>query len=120
MITTQAALRAAFWQAHPDADRRLIKNYAGDGKMYCTDTRVAWVDYVDHMQRDGQISEGLAERATLQPTPMKKVYRIVGNYAHGAEVVDTFDTRKEARAMLTEYNMAHRVNHSIKVGREAR
>ena len=32
---------------------------------YCTDTRCAFVDFVDHLHRSGQISEALAQRATL-------------------------------------------------------
>lgn len=67
MITTQKALRAAFWAAHPDASRRLIRDYTGTGRMYCTDTRVAWCDYVDSMARSGQVSQALAARATLRP-----------------------------------------------------
>lgn len=63
--TSQAQIRAAFWQTHPDADRRKIPNYAGTGKMYCTDTRCAFSDFLDALARDGQISEALANRATL-------------------------------------------------------
>lgn len=60
-ITNQKDLRDAFWAAHPELTRK------GNQKQnaYPADTRVAWVEYVDHMQRDGQISEALAERATL-------------------------------------------------------
>lgn len=67
MISTQKELRAAFWRDNPDAARRMIPAYSGSGRMYCTDTRVAWCDYVDHLQRAGAISESLADRATLQP-----------------------------------------------------
>ena len=60
-ITNQVALRIAFWETHPDLARR--------GKLaqndYPTDTRVAFVDYVDALARDGAISETLAGRATL-------------------------------------------------------
>lgn len=65
MITTQKKLRKLFWEEHPMLSRRKIRDYAGAGKMYTTDTRVAWCDWVDHMQKNGQISEALAERATL-------------------------------------------------------
>ena len=67
-ITTQKALRAAFWDAHASIKgitRRKIRNYSGNGTMHNTDTRCAWVDFVDMMARDGQISESLAQRATL-------------------------------------------------------
>jgi hypothetical protein len=64
-ITNQRALRAAFWDAHPTLPRRKIRNYTGTGKMYPTDTRVAWVDFIDYMARDGSISTELANRACL-------------------------------------------------------
>lgn len=66
-ITTQKALRASFWRDNPQCSRRTIPDYSGIGRMYCTDTRVAWCDYVDSLQRSGLISETLAYRATLQP-----------------------------------------------------
>ena len=59
MMTSQAQIRDSFWRAHPDADR---KRYRGD---YCTDTRCAFVDFIDFLHRDGQISAALANRATL-------------------------------------------------------
>jgi hypothetical protein len=63
--TTVRELRRAFWAAHPTLPRRRITSYTGTGRMYPTDTRVAWVDFIDHMARDGQISSDLAQRATL-------------------------------------------------------
>jgi hypothetical protein len=66
-ITTQRALRAAFWRDNPQCSRRTIPDYSGIGRMHCTDTRVAFCDYVDSLQRSGLISEALAERATLLP-----------------------------------------------------
>ena len=65
MMTTQKQVRAAFWEAHPDLPRRKIRNYSGNGTMYQTDTRVAFVDYVDFLSKDGQISQALAQRVTL-------------------------------------------------------
>ena len=67
MITTQRQLRAEFWRQNPRADRRMIPDYSGKGRMYRTDTRVAWCDFIDSMQRAGDISPELADRATLQP-----------------------------------------------------
>ena len=64
-ITTQVQIRKIFWEQHPDLPRKKIKNYAGNGTMYCTDTRCAFVDFVDYLARDGQISAALADRATL-------------------------------------------------------
>lgn len=60
-ITTQKALRAAFWERHPQFRR----HGTWTQNQYSTDVRVAWVDFVDFMERDGQISEALAARATL-------------------------------------------------------
>ena len=59
MITNQKELRRAFWEAHPECSRKRRKG------IYCADTRVAFVDYVDACARDGIISEALALRATL-------------------------------------------------------
>lgn len=66
--TTQRQVRAAFWEAHkdcPDVTRRRIRDYAGTGKMHNTDTRCAFVDYVDALEKNGEISPELAERVTL-------------------------------------------------------
>lgn len=66
-MTTQAQVRAAFWCDHenvPGITRRKIKNYSGNGTMHNTDTRCAFVDYVDMLSRNGDISQALAERVT--------------------------------------------------------
>lgn len=75
MITTQKALRAAFWEAHPQFKRRVrpTKVHVNGTQVflactqneYPTDVRVTWVDFVDSMRRDGRISDALAGRATL-------------------------------------------------------
>lgn len=64
--TTQRELRRAFWEQHPALSRRKITDYSGNGTMYCTDTRCVFVDWIDMLSRDGQISEELAQRATLE------------------------------------------------------
>lgn len=64
-ITNQRDLRRHFWQVFPDMPRHRMRNYAGDGTMYCTDTRCAWCDWIDSLSRDGTISQELAQRATL-------------------------------------------------------
>lgn len=64
-ITTQKQLRAEFWETFPDLPRRKITDYAGTGTMYPTDTRCAWVDWLDSLQKDDQIAPELADRATL-------------------------------------------------------
>ena len=61
MITNQKDLRRAFWQQHPTLTRR--RNSDGD---YVTDTRCAFVNWVDRMERNSVITEALAQRATLE------------------------------------------------------
>lgn len=65
-ITSTRALRAEFWREHRHLPRRLIRDYDGRGKMYPTDTRVAWVDWLDAMRKDGRISTALENSATLE------------------------------------------------------
>mgnify|MGYP001603775092 CR=1 FL=1 len=65
MITTQKEVRSLFWMMFPDLPRRWITDYRGTGKMYTTDTRCAFVDFVDGLQKDGVLAEGLADRGTL-------------------------------------------------------
>lgn len=68
MLTTQRQVRAAFWAAHkgiPGITSRRIPNYSGNGKMHNTDTRCAFVDYVDYLSKSGEISQALAQRVTL-------------------------------------------------------
>jgi hypothetical protein len=54
-------LRYAFWCDHPNLKRRS----GWTQNQYPADVRQAWCVYVDFMQRDGAISEALAQRATL-------------------------------------------------------
>jgi len=69
-MTTQKQIRAAFWQAFPGLPRRRHR-YSWNPRdktaelVFPVDTRCAFVDYVDQLQRDGTISEALANRATL-------------------------------------------------------
>lgn len=68
-ITTQAELRRAFWRNNPGLQRRYVNGprrpaIAPQNYQPC-DTRVAFCDYVDALQKSGEISEPLAERATL-------------------------------------------------------
>ena len=65
ILTTQAQVRAAFWRDHPQADKRKITDYSGHGKMYRTDTRCTFVDYVDSLQRNGEITPAMAQKVTL-------------------------------------------------------
>lgn len=66
MLTTQKQVRAAFWESFPDLPRRRIRDYSGHGLMFPTDTRCAFVDFVDYLSKCGEISQALAERITLR------------------------------------------------------
>lgn len=60
--TTQKEIRAAFWEAHPNASRERVKSMES---IYVCDTRCAFVDFVDQLARNGDISESLASQVTL-------------------------------------------------------
>lgn len=63
MITTQKALRAAFWaQAGVLADCYRFSYRQND---YSATVRCEWCDYVEIMRKSGQISEKLANRVKL-------------------------------------------------------
>lgn len=64
-ITTQRQLRKFFWKKHPKLDRRKIKDYSGNGTMYRTDIRTAFVDFIDMLSKADKISESLANKAEL-------------------------------------------------------
>lgn len=64
-ITTVRALRAAFWNMHPEASRKKVPDDEGSGTMYVADTRLAFIAWIDSLACDGVISEKLAKRATL-------------------------------------------------------
>lgn len=64
-LTSQVEVRKAFWAAHPTLPRKLIRNYAGTGKMYQTNAHRTSVDFIDHLERSNQISTELARRVTL-------------------------------------------------------
>lgn len=63
MIKTLSALRDSFWYNHPQYVLHFrTKKRQND---YITDIRVAWCDYVENLCACGQITEKLANRATL-------------------------------------------------------
>ena len=68
MLTTKTAVRAAFWAAHPHLSRTRIRAYSGTGTMFKTDTRVAFVDWLDSEHRAGNIKESVAQTVTLSRT----------------------------------------------------
>jgi hypothetical protein len=65
-ITSQKQVRAAFWQAgYPNISRKKIR-YGTNGLMiHDTNTRCAFVDFVDSLSRDKIISPELASKVTL-------------------------------------------------------
>jgi hypothetical protein len=70
-MTNQKQIRAAFWETFPDLPRRRYRyspnrNDKTAQLVYPIDTRCAFVDFVDQLQREGVISEALAERVTLE------------------------------------------------------
>jgi len=67
-ITTQRELRREFWRTHSHLPRRYrspIDPRPAPQNMQPADTRCAFCDYVDALARGGDISQQLAERATL-------------------------------------------------------
>lgn len=63
-FTTQTQVRAAFWDSFPELSRKKIA-YPINRKIYTCDTRCAFVDYVNSLQKTGAISYELAQRVTL-------------------------------------------------------
>jgi len=62
-MKTITEVRKAFWEAHPEFEEDYrVKKRQND---YKTDIRVSFVDYVDHLNKAGEISEKLARRVTL-------------------------------------------------------
>ena len=63
MIKTLSALRSYFWDNHPEFAHHFRAKKRQN--QYVCDVRVAWVDFVDSLSKDGTISEKLANRAIL-------------------------------------------------------
>ena len=64
-ITTLKQLRKEFWETFPELPRKKIKNYSGTGTMYPTDTRCTFVDWLDALSKNGDVSQEFAYQATL-------------------------------------------------------
>ncbi len=66
-MTTQAEVRAAFWEAHPSYDHQTREAGIRSKRQnhHCATVRCDFVDFVDRLARDGQISEKLASKVTL-------------------------------------------------------
>lgn len=62
-MKTLKEIRASFWDCHDHlASQYRVKYRQND---YPCDTRVAFCDWVDYLVKSGQITEKLANRATL-------------------------------------------------------
>ena len=62
-MTTQKQVRESFWNAFPEFKSEYKKTYTQN--QYRTDIRCSFVDYVDSLAKNGEISEKLAQRVTL-------------------------------------------------------
>ena len=62
-MKTQKEVRKAFWDSFPQFKSEYRANKRQN--EYHTDIRCSFVDFVDCLQRNGQISDKLAERVTL-------------------------------------------------------
>jgi len=64
---TQNKIRASFWDAFPKLEKtaRQNKTKSKGQNAQSTDTRTAFVDYLDSLQKAGVISEKTAFNATL-------------------------------------------------------
>lgn len=54
-------LRAAFWRTFPQFRRRR----GATQNDYCTDIRVTWCDFIEAARSNGEITDRLAQSATL-------------------------------------------------------
>ncbi len=67
MYTTQTQVRAAFWEVYGESGMAIkpLKYRGKSQNELPADVRMAFVDFVDSLARDQQISEALAQRVTL-------------------------------------------------------
>jgi len=66
-MTTQKQIRKAFWENHPlhETHARKWGIKTAPHNRHNSETRTAFVDFVDTLARNGEISGELANRATL-------------------------------------------------------
>jgi hypothetical protein len=66
-MKTVTEVRESFWQYLSEVSPELAKERRSKKRQnqYCTDIRCSFVDYVDYLLKDGQISDKLANRVTL-------------------------------------------------------
>lgn len=67
VITTQKQVREQFWASFPSLDHqaREAGTRSKPQNEQHADTRVAFIDFVEWLHRDGRISDALANRVTL-------------------------------------------------------
>lgn len=67
MITTQRELRRAFWDNFPEleTEARRRRTLSKGHNAQTTTARTEFCDWLDGLARSGQVSERLADRATL-------------------------------------------------------
>jgi hypothetical protein len=54
-----------FWEEHPDLPNKRTVDFGTGRKHYPTDTRCAFVEFVDYLHRNGDISDQVAQKVTL-------------------------------------------------------
>lgn len=63
MMTTIKEVRKAFWEAHPEFKNEYNKSFTQN--QYKADIRISFVEFVNYLKTDEQISDSLAKRVTL-------------------------------------------------------
>jgi hypothetical protein len=66
-MTTQKQIRASFWQAHPHLETFALMwgIKTAPYNRHNDETRMAFIHYLDHLEKSGEITDELAFRATL-------------------------------------------------------
>ena len=66
-MTNQKQVRASLWQTFPSLELHALKwgVKTAPQNRHNAETRTAFVDFVDYLQKSEQITETLANRATL-------------------------------------------------------
>lgn len=66
-MTTQKQIRASFWQSHPHLEAYALMwgIKTAPHNRHNDETRMAFVHYLDHLEKSGEITDELALRAIL-------------------------------------------------------
>jgi tRNA-dihydrouridine synthase len=66
-MTTQKQVRENFWAYIKEIAPQYLKEYKTNKKQnqYTADVRTLFVDYVDNLQKSGEIKQNLAYKVTL-------------------------------------------------------